>query len=390
MPSNKKDMGNKAKTAMKKSIVEDKTFGLKNKNKSKKVQNYVKQVVAATENSFTDKKKKAEEDRKKKEKEEKKKHEAEMKELFAKTIIQPKVPFGVDPKTIACEHFKQGQCKKNASSCKFSHDKEICFGKKKTAKLDVTVDMYAAKKKKPEEDLAITDPEELKRAIEKKAKQQACETHIICKHFLNAIERKTYGWFWECPDAGPSGDGCKYRHALPPGYVFKKDMKKKAEEDDEDDGVTQEERLEELRRGIGPGSMMVSEETFKEWKAKRTAERDAIEEKEKKAAQKIYRKGGKTSMTGRQLFEFDASIFVDDLDAGGDDVYKREFEDAAALAAAKASGPAGAADAKPVAEEAAPPEVPAEAAAPAVELPEGIEENLFLDEDLDDLPSDDD
>lgn len=43
-------------------------------------------------------------------------------------------------------------------------------------------------------------------------------TEIICKHFLEAIERRKYGWFWECPNGG---DTCKYRHALPPGYVLK-------------------------------------------------------------------------------------------------------------------------------------------------------------------------
>ena len=32
-------------------------------------------------------------------------------------------------------------------------------------------------------------------AIEKKAKQMACETHIVCKHFLVAIEAKKYGLF---------------------------------------------------------------------------------------------------------------------------------------------------------------------------------------------------
>ena len=41
---------------------------------------------------------------------------------------------------------------------------------------------------------------ELQKAIEKKARQMACETHIVCKHFLKAIEDKKYGWFWECPD----------------------------------------------------------------------------------------------------------------------------------------------------------------------------------------------
>ena len=43
----------------------------------------------------------------------------------------------------------------------------------------------------------------------------------ICKHFLEAVENSKYGWFWNCPiESG--GQECKYRHALPVGYVLKK------------------------------------------------------------------------------------------------------------------------------------------------------------------------
>ena len=43
-------------------------------------------------------------------------------------------------------------------------------------------------------------------------------TEIVCKFFLNAIEKGVYGWFWTCPNGGKN---CKYRHCLPVGYVFK-------------------------------------------------------------------------------------------------------------------------------------------------------------------------
>lgn len=47
MPPKKQPKGPSAKTLQKEKmkVVEDKTFGLKNKNKSKVVQNYVKQVA---------------------------------------------------------------------------------------------------------------------------------------------------------------------------------------------------------------------------------------------------------------------------------------------------------------------------------------------------------
>ena len=45
----------------------------------------------------------------------------ELDALFALTIKQPKVPPGVDPKTILCEFFRHGKCTKSFK-CKFSHD----------------------------------------------------------------------------------------------------------------------------------------------------------------------------------------------------------------------------------------------------------------------------
>lgn len=36
-------------------------------------------------------------------------------ELFKTALVQPKVPFGVDPKTIMCVFFKNGVCEKGQS-----------------------------------------------------------------------------------------------------------------------------------------------------------------------------------------------------------------------------------------------------------------------------------
>jgi len=60
----------------------------------------------------------------------------------------------------------------------------------------------------------------------------------VCKHFLQAIEKGLYGWFWTCPNGG---DKCIYRHALPPGFVFKK-----AKGDNDNEGtITIEELVEQ-------------------------------------------------------------------------------------------------------------------------------------------------
>jgi len=61
----------------------------------------------------------------------------------------------------------------------------------------------------------------------------------VCKYFLDAVEKKQYGWFWECPNGGKN---CHYRHALPPGYVLKSQMKALLEE--EADKLSIEEEIE--------------------------------------------------------------------------------------------------------------------------------------------------
>lgn len=50
----------------------------------------------------------------------------------------------------------------------------------------------------------------------------------MCKYFLDAVEKKQYGWFWACPNGAKE---CHYRHALPPGYILKSQMKALLEEE---------------------------------------------------------------------------------------------------------------------------------------------------------------
>ena len=84
------DMNKKQQDRAKSSMVVDKTFGMKNKNKSKKVQKYIANVKNAADNRFTDRK----EEKAKKEamsrKEAKKAHEAEMAALFNAVPEKPK------------------------------------------------------------------------------------------------------------------------------------------------------------------------------------------------------------------------------------------------------------------------------------------------------------
>lgn len=95
-----------------------------------------------------------------------------------------------------------------------------------------------------------------------------CALLQICKHFLKAVEKSQYGWFWMCP----AGKACKYRHALPPGFVLKK-LVKDDEEEEEKVSLTQliQEERQNLTKSLKPGQALtkVTEDTFKAWKRKK-------------------------------------------------------------------------------------------------------------------------
>lgn len=89
--------------------------------------------------------------------------------------------------------------------------------------------------------MSTWDEEKLRSVVDRKAGGQGkrCETDIICKHFIEAIEKRQFGWAWECPNGG---DKCQYRHALPDGYVLKRD---KPAFEEADQGPVLEAVLEE-------------------------------------------------------------------------------------------------------------------------------------------------
>ncbi|GMY33696.1 zinc finger CCCH domain-containing protein 11-like, partial [Fagus crenata] len=88
---------------------------------------------------------------------------------------------------------------------------------------------------------------------------------IVCKYFLEAVEKKQYGWFWVCPNCGKD---CHYRHALPPGYVLKSQMKALLEEETEK--IPIEEEIENQRAKLTTSTPMTPE-LFLQWKKKKIA-----------------------------------------------------------------------------------------------------------------------
>ena len=224
---------------------------------------------------------------------------------------------GVDPKSIVCEFFRKGTCAKGFK-CKFSHDLAV---ERKSAKIDLFSDRRdaaggaGADGEGDAGTMENWDQDALEAAIASKhgAENQNRPTDIICKHVLEAIEKKQYGWFWVCPGGGAE---CKYRHALPPGYVLKSQIKALAAEaaankkDIVDD-------IEEERARIAAVTP-VTEAVFQAWKVKRNATRALAAA----AARDERHKAGRLS--GRELTELGGFTFEDDAEAGDSSAYTRE------------------------------------------------------------------
>ena len=130
-----KAAGGKQQQKKTQKVVDDKTFGLKNKNKSKKVQQYVKNVEQQATSGG--KKKKAFEEPKKSKKEIEAEKAAEYGKIFKPVVDNKKQEPGVDPKTILCQFFMQGTCKKG-NKCRYSHDKTVL---RKVNKIDMYTDV---------------------------------------------------------------------------------------------------------------------------------------------------------------------------------------------------------------------------------------------------------
>ena len=212
----KKDNQPKAKASAAK-IVEDKTFGMKNK-KGGQAKKQIAQIQsqAASAKTPEQKRKEAEKAQREKEKAASEAAKRETADLFKPVQVQ-KVPFGVDPKTVLCQFFKQGNCEKG-KRCKFSHDLAVeRKGEKKNLYQDTReMDREEEEERRKKDDMADWDEEKLRQVVLSKHGNPKTTTDKVCKYFIEAVENEKYGWFWACPNGG---DKCMYKHSLPPGYV---------------------------------------------------------------------------------------------------------------------------------------------------------------------------
>ncbi|KAJ0005277.1 hypothetical protein NQD34_011491 [Periophthalmus magnuspinnatus] len=305
----------KTQEKKKEKIIEDKTFGLKNK-KGAKQQKFIKNVTQQVKYGQQSVRQMAQAEADKTKKGDKKKELDELNELFKPVVAAQKVSKGVDPKSVLCAFFKQGQCTKG-DKCKFSHDLSM---ERKCEKRNMYVDERDEDLEK--DTMENWDEKKLEEVVNKKhgeAEKKKAKTQIVCKYFLDAIESNNYGWFWVCPKGG---DTCMYRHALPPGFVLKKDKKKEEKEEE----ISLEELIEKERSALGPNVTRITLETFLAWKKRKKQEKvdRAREEMEKKKAD--FRAGKSLVVSGREVFEFRPEL-VDDDDAEADDTKYTEEEE---------------------------------------------------------------
>lgn len=290
-------------------IVEDKTFGMKNK-KGGQAKKQIEQLKsqAASAKTPEQKKKEAEKAAREREKLASEALKRETAELFKPVQVQ-KVAFGVDPKTVLCQFYKQGNCEKG-KKCKFSHDLAVeRKGEKKDLYQDTREGEEEAKKK---DDMADWNEEKLRQVVLSKHGNPKTTTDKICYHFQDAVENGKYGWFWTCPNGG---NKCMYKHSLPPGFILKTASQRAAEKALLDKSplktLTLEDFLESERHKLTGTLTPVTPETFAVWKRERL---------DKKAAEEEARRAKEA--TGRAMFEkggWEGSDDEDEDEAEADD-----------------------------------------------------------------------
>ncbi|XP_030064931.1 zinc finger CCCH domain-containing protein 15 [Microcaecilia unicolor] len=307
----------KADQKKKEKIIEDKTFGLKNK-KGAKQQKFIKTVTNQVKFGQQTPRQVAQADGEKKaKKDDKKKELQELNELFKPVVAAQKVSKGADPKSVVCAFFKQGQCTKG-DKCKFSHDLSL---ERKCEKRSVYVDGRDDELEK--DTMENWDEKKLEEVVNKKhgeAEKKKPKTQIVCKYFLDAIESNKYGWFWVCPGGG---DSCMYRHALPPGFVLKKDAKKEEKEEE----ISLEDLIEKERAALGPNVTKITLESFLAWKKRKRQKKILKSEEEMEKRRADFKAGKSFGISGREVFEFRPELVDDDDDEADDTEYVQENDD---------------------------------------------------------------
>eukprot|EP00429_Kryptoperidinium_foliaceum_P056087 CAMPEP_0176087440 /NCGR_PEP_ID=MMETSP0120_2-20121206/43775_1 /TAXON_ID=160619 /ORGANISM="Kryptoperidinium foliaceum, Strain CCMP 1326" /LENGTH=365 /DNA_ID=CAMNT_0017421283 /DNA_START=87 /DNA_END=1184 /DNA_ORIENTATION=+ len=280
----------KSKLKEKEKIAVDKTFGMKNKNKSKVVQKYIKSITS----NVLGAPKGGREEQQRQEKEQK------QKELAKAALLNSLFNQATDKKGRAFD----AAAKKKA---KQQEEEAVAAGKKLNDELRKEIIEGIANT------IRLTNPKGIRMSelgghgIIQALKTKHADTFKILSLLLFIKANDSVFWV-DDPESGNPTIRCQ---------------------EDVDAEVAPDERpieeiIEERRAALGPGGTPVTLETFTAWKAKREADRlAAVEEQaknQKKAGAKV------TGLSGRDLFTFDASLFVDDDDAASEGEYDERSE----------------------------------------------------------------
>ncbi|GJS01027.1 zinc finger CCCH domain-containing protein 11-like protein [Tanacetum coccineum] len=164
--------------AKKQNVVEDKTFGLKSKNKSKNVQKYVQQIQQSVVPKHDPYELAA-----KKTKDEEKEREKELNDLFKIVVVQPEVPPSVDPKSTVRVFQGWSMCERfqiiSRRWRKWRKDNMVCTGCVQMVIKSVIIDMillpgYILKSQMK----ALLEEEANKLAIEDEIEDQCAKVKI--------------------------------------------------------------------------------------------------------------------------------------------------------------------------------------------------------------------
>jgi len=277
----------KAKQAQKEKIAVDKTFGMKNKNKSKVVQKYIKSIQQnATGHS-------AAQDRAERQEKANKEKEMQQKALMASLFNKQTDKKGREYDPAAKKKAKEAEEEAIASGKKLSEEikKKVIEGIANTIRLT-----------NPKTGIRMSELGG--HPIISALKDKHADTFKVIQLLLFIRAHEKIFWLDD-------------RESSNPIIRCQEDVDAEVAPD----ARSLEEIVEERRRNLtGPGTP-ITEETFKAWKEKKEKERLAKVEADRAALAKKTGGKGLAAMSGRDLFTYDASLFVDDDGAASADEY---------------------------------------------------------------------
>lgn len=283
----------KSEQKQREKIAVDKTFGMKNKNKSKVVQKYIQNInqnVKVGTGGKTDA-------------EERKAKETKQKEMANKALMNSLFNMSTDKKGRAFDPAAKKKAKQE-------EDEAIAAGKKLNDELrKEIIEGIANSIRLSDAKKGVRMSELGGHAIINALKQKHADTFRILQLLLFIKANDAVFWVSDPDDNNPI-------------IRCKEDVDAEVEPDER----PIEEIIEERRRALPPGGTPVTKESFQAWKEKREADRLAQIEAERAAS--TSKKANKSAgLSGKDLFHFDASLFVDDADAVSADEYDDRPED---------------------------------------------------------------